>query len=422
MKKLTLYHPSSSGSGWKQWSIWLEKDRKTVTVEWGKVGHTLQTSSDTAKPKGKPGTASYMDEHACALFNIERQTRKKREEGYTETMGEERTDETRDIFNGLDKQFVPAKPRTDVELDDLWLPWSKGELVAQRKRNGQRHITLITASGEVRIYSRRLDDLTDHFPLLCKRIKALKLPKRTIIDGEIYIERPDGTDDFKAVQTITRAKAAKAASREELLIDQIRYMIFDVLYFAGMPLWQKPYSRRYADISANLPVEGMGTVFIAPLLYPDEWKGSDPAILKLTKRAKKDGWEGIVFWCWNEPTIVRDGGKPKRTGCIKWKVKQDYDVIATGFFYGSGKRSDVVGGFNIAEYDEDGNLRDCGKCGSGLDMETAADALTWDYPLVIKIESDGQEPTGKFIFPVFVAVHEDKTPEEVIGQDLSELE
>ncbi|MDE2107313.1 MAG: hypothetical protein KGL39_59505, partial [Patescibacteria group bacterium] len=72
MKKLTLYHEASSG-GFKVWSIWMEKDKKTVTVEWGKVGCKLQTSSDTAKPKGVPGTKSYVDEYESAKFNMDRQ-------------------------------------------------------------------------------------------------------------------------------------------------------------------------------------------------------------------------------------------------------------------------------------------------------------------------------------------------------------
>lgn len=411
MKKLTLYHESSSGTGFKQWSIWMEADKKTVTVEWGKVGHTLQTSSDTAVPKGKPGTKSYMDEFACAQFNYDRQIRKKREEGYRETMDDA---DVQDLFSGLTKRFVPAKPRNDVDVDALLKLEAKGKLWIQRKRDGQRHLVLITSKGDVRIYSRRMDDMTGHFPLLCAKIKSLNLPKKTILDGEVLIDR-DGKDDFRAVGTITRSKAAKGAEREAKL--PVRFMAFDCLYYAGKPVWEQPYEYRYHEVLCNhLPVgewEGHGPVFVPPVLNEQ-----GITLKKLMKGAKSMKWEGLVCWLWEDPTLVRDGGKPKRTGCIKWKPKQEQDFIATDYFLGSGELSDVVGGFYIQEYAPDGSIRDCGKVGTGLDAQMRKDALKWKYPCVLSVEFDKQEPEGKLRFPVVLKKHEDKTPDECIGKEL----
>jgi bifunctional non-homologous end joining protein LigD len=402
MKKLTLVHEASSG-GLKQWSIWIEADGKTVTVMWGKVGKTLQTSSDTAKPKGKPGTASYMDERACALFNYERQIRKKREEGYREqdaVVGE------RDLFSGLDKQFVPAKPIADMDPAD----WPENVII-QRKRDGQRHLVLITRTGDVRIYSRRMDDMTAHFPKLAAYIRDANLPTCTVLDGEIIVDR-DGSDDFKAVGTVTRAKAEKGAQREATL--PIRYMVFDVLYAAGAATWKLPYRERYKTLKTLLPVQSF-TLFV-PLNL------ANAPVDGLMNLARAKGWEGFVVWFADEPTVVRDGGKPKRAGCAKLKVKHDQDVIATGYELGSGNQSDRVGAVLIAEYGPDGKLRDCGKCGSGFDMQTRKEALSWKYPVVIAIQSDGQEPTGKFRFPIFKKLHEDKVPSECIGPDLADLD
>jgi bifunctional non-homologous end joining protein LigD len=414
MKKLTLYH-ESSGGGFKQWSIWMEKDRKTVTVEWGKVGCTLQTSSDTAKPKGKEGTAAYMDEFACAQFNMDRQIRKKREEGYRETMEDA---DTQDLFAGLTKRFVPAKPRNDVDDDKLRELDYQGKLWIQRKRDGQRHIVLITKTGKVKIYSRRMDDMTAHFPLLCEVIGSLGFPKKTILDGEILIEDRSGADNFRAVGTITRAKPEKAAQREASLIQSLRYMVFDCLYFAGKPVWEQPYEYRYHEVLCNyLPVadEKLDTTE-NPVFVPQILNGVGVTM----ERAKAEGWEGIVCWLWEDTTEVRDGGKPKRTGCIKWKPKREQDFIATGYFLGSGELSNVVGGFTIAEIlpDGSGKWRDCGKVGTGLDAQMRKDALKWKYPCVLSVEFDKQEPEGKLRFPVVLKKHEDKTPDECIGREL----
>ena len=410
--KLTLYHEASSG-GFKQWSIWIERDEKTITVEWGKVGHTLQTSSDTTKPKGKPGTKSYMNEKDCALFNYGRQIRKKREEGYRESMD---AADDQDLFAGLTKRFVPAKPiNMTKDADALRQLDLDGKLWIQRKRDGQRHLVLITSKGEVKIYSRRMDDMTAHFPLLCAEIKTLGLPKRTILDGEVLVD-DHGADNFRAVGTITRAKPAKAAPREAALFRQLRYMVFDVLYFAGKPVWEQPYGYRYNEVLCNyLPAKGHGAVFIPEII--------DAPIGQTMERAKAEGWEGIVCWLWEDPTIVRDGGKPKRTGCIKWKPKQEQDFIATGYYLGSGEMSDVVGGLNLQEYAPDGTLRDCGNAGCFAgDSIVRTEALDWEYPCVVSVEFDYQEPEGKLRFPVVLKKHEDKTPDECIGKDLDDAE
>jgi ATP-dependent DNA ligase len=412
MKKLTLYHASSTGNGQKQWSIWIEKDRTTVTVEWGKVGHTLQTSSDPTKPKGKPGTKSYMDEAACALFNYERQIRKKREEGYLEA-GEAQG--KRDFLMGLDKQFVPAKP-VDMtsEPEAIIARVKKGNCLAQRKRNGNRHLVLITRKGKVRIYSRRMDDMTDHFPKMCQAIEILDFPAGTILDGEMVVIQK-GRDNFRALGTITRSKPEKAAVREAEFIKrgELKFMMFDVLFHAGTAVWDKFYMRRYAILEtllANAVLrDSMG--FPCPVFLSQNLQGTPRALMA---QAETDGWEGIVFWFADEPTEVRNGGKPKRCGCMKWVRKQLVDVVATGYYLGSGDKSETVGGFNLAEFNDDGELVSCGNCGSGLTDAESRDALEWDYPTVIAIRHNGQEEDSrKFIFPIFVKRHEDKTVEEM---------
>ncbi len=408
MKKVTLFADSSKG-GKKQWSIWIEQDKTTVTVEWGLVGMKLQTSSDPAKPKGKEGTKAYRTEQECALENYTRMIKKKREEGYLE---KNEAPAEADWMVALDKNFVPAKPRNDMEFAELQEMHQNSLIWVQRKRDGQRHLVLKTKTGDIRIYSRRLEDMTDNFPILRAALKKLKIPNGTILDGEIIVDR-DGRDDFRAVATMTKSKPEKSALREEELGDAVRFMVFDCLYFAGKPIWEKSYEYRYTEVLLNyIPADGK--VFYADTL--------DETLASIYKKAKKLKWEGLVCWFAFEPTLVRNGGKPKRIGCAKLKPVMDIDVIATGFEYGSGEQSDLVGAVLLAEYGPDGKLRECGKCGTGFDMATRKEALKWKYPLVIKIEADKQEASGNFRFPVFIACHEDKTPDECVGVDLSDLE
>jgi len=422
--KLTLYHDASKG-GKKQWSIWLEDDGVTVTVEWGLVGHKLQTSSDTPKCKGKPGSKSFKDLPLVAKETYERQIRKKREEGYREA-GE--VTETYDPCTGLDKNFVPAKPMNAWTEEDIEKEYNKGTLWAQRKRDGQRHLLLKTLSGDIKLYSRRMEDMTQNFPGLCTYIKQnISLQPGTILDGEIIILDNNSRDDFKAVSNITKSKGPRAAQEEVRHASHLRFMIFDVLYYEGKPAWRAPYNLRYRILKEIFVDHAIwDTVYPVRIL-------TDLTFKQLIKKAKDSGWEGLVFWQHAEPTQVRlEGGSPKRVNCIKWKPVKESDFIATHYFKGSGNFQDVAGGLMIGEIDPAdgphthsiyGNgvyhpWRDCGAVGTGFNDAMRKEILTWKFPCVVKIKYDRQEPTGKLRFPVFLAKHEDKTPEECIGQEL----
>ncbi len=420
---ITLFADASKG-GKKQWSIWIEDDRVTVTVEWGLVGGSLQTSSDEALPKGRVGTKSYKNAVAVAQDNYDRQIRKKREEGY---LAEGETAAVVDYLKSLDKNFVPAKPVNKEEQDYLETLDAGGALWIQRKRDGRRHLVLITndAVPKVRIYSRRMEELTDHMPKLRDAILNLGLPVGTILDGEVIVVNPDGSDNFRAVGEFTNPATKPEKAAETATQYDVRYMVFDVLYYAERPTWQLKYDERYRLLLQTMSVNDKKTVHAAEVL---NYRQGDLQHFNPDKRAPlsqlqalaiKEGWEGLILWERSQPSVVRIGGKPKRCNSTKWKPKVDLDVIATGYYLGSGEWSDVVGGFHLAEIDPTtGELRPAGKCGTGFDADQRKDALTWTYPCVIAIQCDYQEPTGKFRFPVFKKKHEDKTPDECIGAEL----
>jgi len=420
-KPVTLYANASDGRK-KVWSIFIEDDNVTVTVEWGYVGKSMQRSSDPSK------ATKTISAEQVALNNTERQIRKKREEGYLAD-GEKRAE--RDIFKKLDKNFVPAKPQSvkdddsgDFTLSEIRALEKHGKLWIQRKRDGQRHLVLFTRSGDVRIYSRRMEDMTDNFPLLRNELKNYGFPPCTILDGEIIIQR-DGDDCFKEVSSITKADPRKGATYEKSVFDEhLRFMVFDMLYHDELATWKLPYRERYNALREYLTNEESEpvVVYLAPLLNISAKGAAAPNCFDtLRKECKTWGWEGIVLWQNDMATVVRDGGKPKRVNCIKWKPVNEQDFIATGYELGSGSQADLVGAIFLAEYSPEGKLRACGKCGTGFDMETRKRALKWNYPnVVVKIKFDSQEPTGKLRFPVFLGLHEDKTPEECIGKELEE--
>ena len=404
INKVTLFHDASNG-GQKQWSIWVENDRTTVTVEWGIVGKKLQRSSDTAKPM------KTKDASTVALDNYERQLRKKREEGYREAREDAATHG--DIFDGLDKNFVPAKPMKKWEDDKLIDLDKRGRLYIQRKRDGRRHLALVTRTMETKMYSRRMEDLTGHLAGIVNELDQCMIPACTILDGEVIIDN-NGADDFNDVGCFTNpatepGKAARTAAQFN-----VRYMVFDLLFLNGTPVWQMPYRERYELLQTMFP-QPDGRVFVAPLLTG--------GFVKNQTLALAEGWEGLVCWLKDDATVVRIGGKPKLAGCIKWKPVEEDDFIATGYENGSGELSDVAGKLFIEQIDPDtGERRQCGKVGTGFDAAMRTEILSWTFPCVVQVKYDTQQPTGKLRFPVFMRKRDDKPIDECIGKELESEE
>lgn len=413
--KITLLHTARTG-GIKQWSIWIEADNKTVTVEWGLQGKKLQTSSDTAVVKGKPGTKAFKDVYVCAQENYDKQVRKKREEGYNETLI---TTDTGDWMDGLTKTFVPSKPLNSAKEGQLEKHDKARTLIIQRKRDGRRHLALKTNKGKWRLYTRRIEEVTDNHPLIIAGLGSLKnIPNGTILDGEIIVDRK-GADDFRATGTFTNPAqdSGEAASRVADLRNEgakVEFMVFDILYKAGIPVWSFTYRQRHDGLVALLGYSG--TIHAV--------RNMDMTLALAQKVAQEQKWEGLVCWFAEESGFVRDGGKPKRCNAAKWKPFVEKDFIATGYYHGSGEMSDVAGGLNLAEIDPiTGKMRTAGNCGTGFDADTRIDIAGWDFPCVVSIKYEKQETdSGKLRFPVFLKQHEDKDVSECVGIELSDEE
>jgi len=410
--KITLYHKASKG-GFKQWSIWLESDKQTVTVEWGLVGKSLQTSSDKAVPKGKVGTKGFKDAFICAQENYDKQVRKKTEEGYAPSMTEEVSNA--DPLIGLTKTFVPAKPLNSAKEGQLEKADAAGTLLIQRKRDGRRHLVLKTRKGDIRIYSRRIEEVTANMPGLVKALGSMNIPNGTILDGEVIVDR-DGVDDYRATGTFTNPAQDPNESAERAADLPVAFMVFDVLYNAGDACWALPYSERYAIMNDMLRGRSFGAVHLAQNL--------DLTLEQAQKLARKEKWEGLICWFADKGSFVRDGGKPKRCNAAKWKPVKENDFIATSYFFGSGELSKVAGGLELAELDPDtGEMRTAGKVGTGFDAAKRREILKWKFPCVVEVKYDKQEPdSGKLRFPVFLRLRDDKGVDECIGIELEEAE
>lgn len=305
-------------------------------------------------------------------------------------------------FNTFPEEMQIPKPIREPNLDEMRRLRDAGKLMVQRKRDGSRVILLVTDEGEVKLYSRTHTNYTSKFPAIVKMFEGMQLPAKTMLDGELVLER-DGQDQFNLMNSLSLSGDAVSVRKQKHL-PVVRFMAFDVLYLGGKATFEMPYQVRHDVISK---LEGTHPlIFVAK----DEEGSLDACMV----RADLSGWEGLVFWHKEFRTKIGFGSTSPRENCWKWKPSKEEDFIATGFEYGTGHMSTWMGALNLVEY-KGGKPVSVGGVGTGFTEAERREAVNWTYPCVVEVLYDERTPTGKIRFPRFLRKRDDKHVLEVIN-------
>lgn len=100
------------------------------------------------------------------------------------------------------------------------------------KYDGYRLLAFVQ-NGKARLMTRNELDWTDRFPSIAEAVAQLPV-KNAIIDGEIVVQKEDGTTDFQALQNAIRNK-----ERERLV-----FYVFDLPFLNGADLTRTPLIER----------------------------------------------------------------------------------------------------------------------------------------------------------------------------------
>lgn len=227
--------------------------------------------------------------------------------------------------------------------------------------------------GQVRLFARGLDDVTEQFPELATQLA--RMPRAVVLDGEIIAVRPDGqARPFQALQArLNRAKPGKAV----IARTPVAFVAYDCL-FDGEPLLERPWSERRTRLEA-LPVRANAISKLNPDL-PLEAQ-LDTAF----EAARARGNEGLMVKHVDAPY------EAGRRGSAWRKVKRalaTLDVVITRAERGHGKRAGVLSDYTFAVWNGD-RLAEIGRAYSGL-TDAEIDALT------AKLEGLTIEQSGPF--------------------------
>ncbi len=302
------------------------------------------------------------------------------------------------LFHPID--FMLASP---IESSEEALSYFQNAAV-EDKYDGiraQAHVS----QGEVRIFSRTRDEITESFPELPSALAGL--PQDAILDGEIVawsVTAAGSSGRALPFSTLQQRLGRKKVSATLMRKIPVAYLVFDVLYADGELLLDRPFHERAkildqllaaplaVPISMNrsavasqfqkqhsLSFEDSDENFLANisrenvLRAPVATAKSASELETLFTAARDRGNEGLVIKDLDSPYT------PGRRGKAWLKMKRELatlDVVVTAVEYGHGKRIGVLSDYTFAVWDGE-RLVNIGKAYSGLTDAEIAEMTQW---------------------------------------------
>jgi DNA ligase-1 len=250
------------------------------------------------------------------------------------------------------------------------------------------------SGGEVRLFSRTLDDVTTSFPELPGTLS--QLPGEVILDGEIVAwQWNDEGGHAMPFSSIQQRLGRKRVSDEQIAAVPVAYVVFDVIYAEGALLLDRSLAERTEVLNRLLPLDariGPKPVVKAQsrLLFDADDENVRPVsgwVLRAPSR-QADSAEDLESYFeqaiarGNEGLMIKDVQSlymPGRRG--KWwlKLKRELatlDVVVAAAEYGHGKRAHVLSDYTFAVRKGE-ELVNIGKAYSGLTDVEIAELTAW---------------------------------------------
>ena len=290
------------------------------------------------------------------------------------------------------KIFNPMRPMLAEICDDVdELLKSIGKPMAFEYKFDGARVQIHMRDGLVKIFSRRLNEVTESIPDVVKQVRdGVKDVREIVLDGEVIaVDRGGRPLPFQELLRRFRRVKGVYEKVEEI---PLKLQVFDILYLDGVELLDKPYEERWRILS-----EKVDPRLLAPRIIT-----SNPKVVKdFLKRAIEEGHEGLMAKRLDSP--YRPGRREKLW--LKIKPAENLDLVIVAADWGYGRRTGWLSNYHLAAYNpETDDFEVVGKTFKGLTDEEFE--LMTKRLLQLKLSDDGYTVRVKPEIVVEVAYNE----------------
>jgi len=251
--------------------------------------------------------------------------------------------------------FRPIKPMMAQMAEDVSeaLKEAGGPMAFEYKLDGAR-IQIHKSGDEVRVYSRRLTDVTESLPEVVHLVRSQVKKSQAILEGEVIAVGADRSSPLLFQHLMRRFRRVHEID-EMIKQIPIELQLFDVIYLDGESLVNTPYAERRKRLS-----EIIGDIKLTKQIItrsPDEAE-------EFLREALNNGHEGLVAKKLDSPYTL--GIRGKRWFKIKHTL-ESLDLVIVAAEWGYGRRHNWLSDYYLAARDaETGKFMVVGKTFKGL--------------------------------------------------------
>ena len=250
--------------------------------------------------------------------------------------------------------------------------------------------------GNIKLFTRRLGDVTKQFPDVVEFVKKNVKGKSFIIDSEAvgYAKK---TGKYLPFQNISQRIKRKYDIDKMASDFPVEINVFDLIFYEGKSMINEEYEKRRKLLEKIINQEKKKIV-LAKMKIANKTK----EVEKFFKEAVNAGNEGLMFKALNAP--YKPGA---RVGyMIKFKhIMETLDLVIVGAEWGEGKRAKWLSSYTITCLNEDGKFVEIGKASTGL-KEKKEEGLSFEEmtkllrPLIISEKGKEVKVKPKIVIEV----------------------
>ncbi|MBI4541108.1 MAG: ATP-dependent DNA ligase [Gemmatimonadetes bacterium] len=263
--------------------------------------------------------------------------------------------------------FRPLQPMLAQAADDIADALSRlGAAAFEYKLDGAR-VQVHKGGEDVRVFTRRLNDVTAAVPEIVELVRALAVPE-IVLDGEAIALRPDGAPHpFQTTMRRFGRKLDVERMRGEL---PLTGFFFDCLYLKGVTLIDRPEAERFEALAGVAP---------PALVVPRRVTGEAREAESFLDDARRAGHEGLIAKALEAPYEAGRRGQ----SWLKIKPAHTLDLVVLAAEWGHGRRRGWLSNLHLgARNPETGGLVMLGKTFKGMTDEL----LEWQTQALLELE------------------------------------